>query len=63
MFTKLVKRLAEVKLVLILSVAKHENIIQIHQYEIIDAPMHNGIHETLEGTWGITKPKRQNRVL
>ena len=37
---KSVKHLAEVRFLLILSVAKHENIIQIHQYEIIDVPMH-----------------------
>ena len=44
MFANLVKHLAEVRLVLILSVAKHENIIQIHQHKIIDVPMHNRIH-------------------
>ena len=43
MFVKLVKHLAEVRLVLILSVAKHENIVQIHQHKIIDVPMHNEI--------------------
>ena len=50
MFVKLVKHLAEVRLVFILSVAKHENIVQIYKHEIISVPMHNGIHETLEGT-------------
>ena len=49
MFAKLVKYFAEVSLVLILSVAKHQNIIQIHQNKIIDVPMHNRIHELLEG--------------
>ena len=63
MFAKLVKHLVEVRLVLILSVAKHQNIVQIHQNKIIDVPMHSGIHELLEGTWGITKPKWQNHVL
>ena len=63
MFAKLVKHLAEVGLVLILIVAKNENVVQIHQNEIIDIPMHNRVHELLEGTWGITKPKWQNRVL
>ena len=62
MFAKSVKHLAEVRLVLILSVAKCENIIQIHQNKIVNVPMHNGIHELLEGTWCITKPKWQNRV-
>ena len=62
MFVKLVKHLAEVRLVLILSVAKHENIVQIHQDKIIDLPMHNGIHELLEATWGVTKPRWQNHV-
>ena len=62
MFAKLVKHLAEVRFVLILGVAKNENVVQIHQHEIIDVPMHNGIHELLEGTWCIAKPKLQNRV-
>ena len=44
MFAKSVKHLVEVRLVLILSVAKYENIVQIHQHEIINVPMHNGIH-------------------
>ena len=63
MFAKSVKYFAEVRLVLILSVAKHQNIIQIHQHKIISVPMHNGIHESLKGTWGITKLKWQNCVL
>ena len=50
MFSKLIKHLAEVRLVLILSVAKHENIVQIHLYEIINVTMHNRIYEMLEGT-------------
>ena len=62
MFAKSVKYLVEVSLVLILSVAKHQNIVQIHQNKIIDVPMHDGIHELLEGTWCIAKPKLQNRV-
>ena len=49
MRTKLVKHLAEVSLVLILSVAKHKDIIQVHQNKVIDVPMHNGVHEVLEG--------------
>ena len=63
MFAKLVKQLAEVRLVLILSMAKHENIVQIHQHEIIDVPMHNGIHEKLEGACCIAQPKQQYSVL
>ena len=62
MFGKPVKHLAEVRLVLILCVAKNENVVQIHQRKIIDVAMHNGIHESLEGTWCIAKPKWQNRV-
>ena len=63
MLAQLVKYLAEVRLVLILSIAKHENIVQIHQHQIINVPMHNGIHEMLEGTWCIIQPKGQNSVL
>ena len=62
MFAKLVKHLAEVRLVLILCVAKNENVVQIHQHEIINVPMHDGIHESLEGTWRISEPKWQNCV-
>ena len=62
MVPKLVKHLAEVRLVLILFVAKNENIIQIHQNKVVDVPMHNGVHKMLEGTWCIAEPKRQNRV-
>ena len=62
MFTKLVKHLSKVRLVLILIVAKNENLVQIHQNEIINVPMHNGVHESLEGTWCIAEPKWQNRV-
>ena len=62
MFVKSVKHLAEVRLMLILIVAKNKNVIQIHQNEIINVPMHNGVHELLEGTWGIAKPKRPNRI-
>ena len=54
MLAKSIKHLAEVRLVLILSVAKYENIVQIHQHEIISLPMHNEIHGTLEGSWCIT---------
>ena len=53
MFAKSVKHLPEVRLVLILSIAKHENIVQIHQNEIVNVPMHNGIHEMWEGAWCI----------
>ena len=53
MFAKSVKHLAEVRLVLILIIAKNKNIVQIHQNEIINVPMHNGIHEMLEGAWCI----------
>ena len=63
MLAKSVKHLAEVRLVLILSVAKHQNVIQIHQNEIINVPMHNGIHESLEGIWGVTQSKWQNCVI
>ena len=63
MFVKSVQHLAEVRLVLILSVAKHENIVQIHQHKIISAPKHNGINEILEGAWCITQPKWQDSVL
>ena len=62
MFAKLVKHLAEVRLVLILIVAKNKNVVQIHQNEIIDVPMHNGVHKMLEGTWCIAEPKRQNCI-
>ena len=63
MFMKSVKHLAEVRLVLILVVAKNENVIQIHQNKVVDVPMHNGVHESLKGTWCIAKPKWQNLVL
>ena len=59
---KLVKHLVEVKLVLILIVAKSKNIVQIHQNKVVDVPMHNGVHKTLEGTWCIAEPKRQNHI-
>ena len=62
MFAKLVKHLAEVRLVLILVVAKNENVVQIHQNKVVDVPMHNGVHKMLEGTWCIAEPKRQNRI-
>ena len=62
MFAKLVKHLAEVRLVLILVVAKKENIVQIHQNKVVNVSMHNGVHKMLEGTWCIAKPKRQNCV-
>ena len=62
MFTKSVKHLAEVSLVLILDVAKNENIVQIHQDKVVDVPMHNGVHKMLEGTWCIAEPKRQNHI-
>ena len=54
MFEKSVKHLEKVSLVLILSIAKYENIVQIHQNEIINVTMHNGVHEMLKGTWCIT---------
>ena len=63
MFAKSVKDLAEVRLVLVFSVAKHENIVQIHQHEIIDVPMHNRIDEMLEGAWCIAQSRWQNSVL
>ena len=44
---------------LILVVAKNENVVQIHQNKVINVPMHNGVHKTLEGTWCIAEPKRQ----
>ena len=47
MFAKSVKHLVEVRLVLILVVAKNENIVQIHQNKVVDVPMHNGVHKTL----------------
>ena len=62
MFAKSVKHLAEVRLVLILFVAKNENIVQIHQNKVVDVPMHNRVHKTLKGTWRITEPKRQNCI-
>ena len=62
MVAKLVKHLVEVKLVLILIVAKNKNIVQIHQNKVVDVPMHNGVHKRLEGTWCIAEPKRQNRI-
>ena len=62
MFAKSVKHLEEVRLVLILCVAKYENIVQIHHHEIINVPMNNAIHESLEGIWCITEPKWQNHV-
>ena len=58
MLAKLVKHLAEVRLVLILIVAKSKNAVQIHLNEIINVPMHNGVHESLEGTWCIAKLKQ-----
>ena len=63
MLAKSIKHLAEVRLVLILIVAKNKNVVQIHQNKIINVPMHNGIHEMLEGAWCIAQPKRQNSVL
>ena len=62
MFTKSVKYLAEVRLVLILVVAKNKNVVQIHQNKVVDVPMHNGVHKTLEGIWCIAEPKRQNGI-
>ena len=53
MLAKSVKHLAEVRLVLILVVTKNENVIQIHQDKVVDVPMHNGVHVSLEGTWCI----------
>ena len=62
MVAKLVKHHAEVRLVLILVVAKNKNVIQIHQNKVFDVPKHNKVYETLKGTWCITEPKWQNRV-
>ena len=62
MFAKSVKHLAEVRLMLILIVAKNENVVLVHQNKIINIPMHNGVHEALEGTWCIAEPKGQNRI-
>ena len=53
MFAKSVKHLAEVRLVLILIVAKSENVFQIHQNKVVDVPMHNGVHKMLKVTWCI----------
>ena len=63
MFAQLVKHLAEVRLVLILIIAKNENVVQIHQNKVVNVSMHNGVHKTLEGTLCIAEPKRQNRIL
>ena len=41
MLAKSVKHLAEVRLVLIFGVAKHQNIVQIHQNKVVNVPMHN----------------------
>ena len=62
MLVKSVKHLVEVRLVLILIVAKNKNIIQIHQNKVVDVPMHNGVDETLKGTWCIAEPKQQNHI-
>ena len=62
MFAKSVKHLSEVRLVLILVVAKNENVVQIHQNKVIDVPMHNGVHKTLQGTWCIAEHKWQNHI-
>ena len=62
MFVKPVKHLAEVRLVLILIVAKNENVVQIHQNKVVNVVMKNGVHKMLEGTWCIAQPKRQNRI-
>ena len=62
MFAKSVKHLAEVRLVLILIVAKNENVVQIHQNKVVDVPMHNRVHKTLKDMWCIAEPKRQNRI-
>ena len=62
MLAKSVKHLEEVRLMLILVIAKNENIVQIHQNKVVDVPMHNGVHKTREGTWCIAEPKRQNCI-
>ena len=62
MFAKSVKHLAEVRLVLILVIAKNKNIVQIHQNKVVNLPMHNGVHKMLEGTWCIAELKWQNRI-
>ena len=62
MVATLVKHLAEVRLVLIFGVAKHQDIVQIHQNKVVNVPMYNGVHQSLEGTWCIAESKRQNRI-
>ena len=59
---KLVKHLAEVRLMLILIIAKNENIVQVHQSKVVNVPMHNRVHKMLEGTWCIAEPKWQNHI-
>ena len=61
--TESIKHLAEVKFVLVLIVAIYQDIVQIHQNELVNEPMHNRIHQTLEGTGGVTQAQRQNRIL
>ena len=62
MFAKSVKHLAEVRLVLILVVAKNESIVQIHQNKVVNVPMYNGVRKMLEGAWCNSEPKLQNRI-
>ena len=62
-FAELIKHLSEVSLVLILIVLIHQFIIEIHQHEPVNIPMHHGIHQTLEDTGGITQPQWQNSAL
>ena len=57
MCAKSVKHLAEVSLVLVLIVTKHEDVTQIHQNKVINLTMHNRVHEILKGSWCIAQPK------
>ena len=48
---------------LILIVATDQNIVKVHQNKLVNIPMHNRIHQALEGTGGITQPQWQCHVL
>ena len=50
-------------LVLISSGAINEYVVEVNEYEIIDRPLHNCVHQTLECTWCITKVKRKHSIL
>ena len=41
----------------------NEDIIQIHQYKVIEVLSENVIHEPLECCWGIAQAKRHHSVL